>query len=73
MKGMIFAKINEGQVTEIRCPEEGCDQNLTRYQIEGVLDDEMSEKYKRFQVGMEVQEDPNRKWCPHPNCDQYVD
>ena len=29
-------------------------------------------KYKKFKDAIQINSDPNKKWCPRPDCEQFV-
>ena len=67
-------KIEESNVSRIHCFGINCDTVLTDDFIMGTIstDRNLIDKYQRFKEKASIIEDPNKKFCPVPNCDSYI-
>ena len=67
--------ITEAKVENIKCMNHECNQNITDgfilNHIQGNKD--LIEKYKKFKKRKEIINDKNKKLCPHPNCDSFLE
>ena len=58
--------------SQITCPSSDCpnlNSYLTSEQIKQLVDQSTFELYKKIKLDLEVHLDPNRVWCPRPNCE----
>ena len=67
-------QINEANVIVIKCFHNGCTKNFTDDYIISKLKNRnnLLEKYNKFKLKAEVQNDPNKKFCPEPGCESYL-
>lgn len=54
----------------MRCPH--CDQLLTPDAIREFVDPLTFTKYQNFLRNLEIQKNPNLKWCPNPKCSVVI-
>lgn len=73
VKEFINEKINNREVLELKCPEEGCDLRFAKEHISHLCDEEIFEKYIKFREDYEVSMNKKLRWCPRPNCGRYVE
>ena len=68
-------KIQENQLTSIKCLDYKCQEKPDDNFIINLLNsnNNLIEKYKRFKFNLEIINDPNKKMCPFPNCDSYLE
>ena len=68
-------KIEENKIFSIKCLEDKCEEKLTDDFIFQLLnnDENLIKKYKRYKFEYEIINDPNKKFCPFPNCDSYLE
>jgi hypothetical protein len=66
------SNIAEGKVIKIPCMMHGCDQEFTNEDVERFGSAEIYSKYLRFKDNINVDLDPNLRWCPSANCVKYV-
>ena len=64
-------KIGNAKVSKLTCMQHGCKEILNEdfilHDIEEYPD--LIQKYNRFKKKLDVLENPNKKFCPQPNCD----
>ena len=67
--------ITEAKVEKIKCIEHKCNEILPEEFILKHIekDKETVEKYNKFKKRIEIINDPNKKQCPEPNCDSYLE
>lgn len=72
--GYLEDKIKEASVVEISCFAYQCKEILSHeYIIDKIKDNqELVDKYTQFKKKKEIQNDPNKKFCPHPNCQSFL-
>ena len=65
-------KIEEG-FGSIKCMNYNCNENLSKEFIEMIIKDnnKLFEKFKKFEMKIEILNNPNKKFCPIKNCDSY--
>ena len=66
-------KINESNVRGIKCMDYKCKEIIDEKFIYSFIEKDkvLLEKYKKFKLKLEILNDSNKKFCPHPNCDSY--
>ena len=64
-------KIGNSKVSKLTCMQHGCKEMLNEDFILHHIKDypELIKKYTRFKKKLEVLENPNKKFCPQPDCD----
>ena len=68
-------KIKENKLPSIKCLNYNCKEKLNDEFIIRLLNhnNDLIRKYKRYKLELEIINDPNRKLCPYPNCDSYLE
>jgi E3 ubiquitin-protein ligase RNF144 len=67
--------IREGKGSLLSCPDGSCPDFETKVnllsprEIKLLVSHESYETYKRFRLNWMIENDPNRTWCPTPNCE----
>ena len=71
----LSVKIKENKLSSIKCLDYNCPEKLSDSFIINILkkDNELLKIYKRYKLELEVIENPNKKLCPSPNCDSYLE
>ena len=71
----LSVKINENRLPSIKCLNYNCQEKLTDEFIINLLnnDEMLIKKYKRYKLELEIIKDPNKKLCPYPNCNSYLE
>ena len=66
--------ISESKVDEIKCMNHECyDIIPEKFILKHISNDEhLLEKYKRFKKRVEIFKDKNKKICPNPDCDSFL-
>ena len=68
-------KIKENKIISIKCLDYECQEKLSDEFIINLLnnDYELIKKYKKFKFELEILNDPNKKLCPFPECNSYLE
>ena len=68
-------KILENKLTSIKCLNYECQEKPDDNFIINLLNSNIKliEKYKKFKKQIDIINDPNKKLCPFPNCDSYLE
>ena len=68
-------KIKENKIPTIACLNHKCQGKLDDEFIINLLDNnkDLIKLYKRYKLELLVKNDPNKKFCPYPNCDSYLE
>jgi len=68
-------KIQENQLTSIKCLNNECQKKLNDTFIMNLLNNnnELIKKYNKYKLEYEILNNPNKKSCPFPNCDSYLE
>ena len=71
----LSVQIKENKLSHIKCLNYECKEKLSDEFIIYLLnnDDVLIKKYKRFKLELEILNNPNKKLCPFPNCDSYLE
>ena len=71
----LSVKINENQLPSIKCLNYECKEKLSDEFIINLLnfDFNLIRKYKKYKLELEIINDPNKKMCPYPNCNSYLE
>ena len=71
----LSVKINQNKLPSIKCLEYECKEKLTDEFIINLLksDQNLIKKYKQYKLELEIITNPNKKLCPFPNCDSYLE
>ena len=66
--------IIEAKVEKLKCMEHGCNEILSEEFILKHIseNDTLIEKYKRFKKRADILKDKNKKICPNPDCDSFL-
>ena len=67
-------KITDNQVMEMTCANFKCPVKLTEQFIYSHLkgDKKLEQKYEDFKIKSSIANDPNKKFCPTPNCKSFL-
>lgn len=68
-------KIVLSNVSKIKCMDSACKQTVSEEFILSKIhnDSKLMEKYQKFKISAEIIENPNKKFCPSPNCNSYLE
>ncbi|CAD8196662.1 unnamed protein product [Paramecium octaurelia] len=66
-------RIRNAQVNNIPCPQQGCREIFQDSVVQHSVTTEMFKKFLNFKYKNEIQKDSNKKWCPVPDCQYYVE
>ena len=71
----LSTKIKENKLAFIKCMDYECSEKPDDDFIINLLNSnhELIDKYKRFKLELEIINDPNRKFCPFPNCNSFLE
>ena len=71
----LYFLINTNNLSKIKCLNYKCPCKLTEEFIINLLNSNntLIKKYKRYQSEVEIINNPNKKLCPFPNCDSYLE
>ena len=71
----LSVNIKENKISSIKCLDYNCKEKLTDEFILQLLnsDQDLIKLYKRYKLELEIINDPNKKLCPYPNCDSYLE
>ena len=66
--------ISESKVDDIKCMNHGCYEIISEdFILKHISNDEhLIEKYKKFKKREEIFKDKNKKLCPNPDCDSFL-
>ena len=69
------ALITEAKVDRIKCVEYKCKEEISEEFILNHIkqDKKLVEKYYKFKSRASILKDPNKKYCPEPDCDNYLE
>ncbi len=59
-------KIDNMRIQRLSCPH--CGDHLPDNFIKDLLDRATFNKYRQFLRNLQIQKNPNLKWCPNPKC-----
>ena len=70
----IKIKILENKVQFIKCLNYDCSEKLSNSLITELIKDNenLLSKYNEYKFRLEIINNPNKKFCPYPNCDSYL-
>ena len=68
-------KIKENKLSSIKCLDYNCKEKLDDEFIINLInsDNDLIKKYKRYKTELLIINDPNKKLCPFPDCDSYLE
>ena len=71
----LSVKIKENKLSSIKCLNYYCKEKLSDNFIINLLnsDIDLINKYKRYKLELDIIKDPNKKLCPFPNCDSFLE
>ena len=73
----LSVKIKENKLTSIffKCLKYECQEKIFDKFVLNLLwsDDDLIKKYKKYKLKLEILNNPNKKLCPFPNCDSYLE
>ncbi|CAJ0748225.1 24462_t:CDS:2 [Entrophospora sp. SA101] len=66
--------IKEGLITQVKCPEPGCQlkHTITIEEISGIVDKETSDRYSNLVEKQKLETDPSITYCPRKSCQAPV-
>eukprot|EP00743_Colponemidia_sp_Colp-15_P000142 GILK01000164.1.p1 GENE.GILK01000164.1~~GILK01000164.1.p1 ORF type:complete len:492 (-),score=63.48 GILK01000164.1:91-1485(-) len=64
----LLNKIVSGEMSSMICPDTSCREPLPSSYVEAHVSDELFQKYTRFKKNLQLEKDPNVRWCPTPDC-----
>ena len=67
-------KILENKVQFIKCLDYGCAEKISNSLIIQIIgnNEKLLSKYNEYTFRLEIINNPNKKFCPYPNCDSYL-
>jgi hypothetical protein len=67
--------ISEAKVEEIKCIDFSCKDIISEEFILNHINNDqiLKDKYKRFKTRADIIKDKNKKQCPHPDCESYLE
>ena len=68
-----MVNIKDGNVMKIPCMMMGCDKTFETEDVRKFGSKEIYEKYLTFKLNIDVDLNPNLKWCPKSGCMRYVE
>jgi E3 ubiquitin-protein ligase RNF144 len=66
------SNITEGKVVNIPCMMHGCSEEFEDEDVERFAEQALYVKYRKFRTAIDVDLDPNKRWCPKNGCDGFV-
>ena len=71
----LSVKIKENKLPSIKCLDYNCQEKLSDEFIINILNNDINliKIYKRYKLELEIINNPNKKLCPYPNCDSYLE
>ena len=71
----LSSRITEAKVANIKCFAYKCETDLTEEFINSKIskDDKIVQKFKEFTFKNEIMHSSNKKFCPFPGCDSYIE
>lgn len=70
---MVVQKINEGQVSQLRCAESSCNKMMNDFDIKHLnFDKELLQKYEKLSLDNAIAQMDDMGWCPLPTCSQLA-
>ena len=67
--------ISEAKVEEIKCVEHKCKEIISEeFILKHIKNDKkLVEKYEKFKIRANILKDPNKRQCPEPDCDSFLE
>lgn len=71
----LSSRITEAKVANIKCFAYKCETDLTEEFINSKIskDDKIVQKFKEFTFKNEIMRSSNKKFCPFPGCDSFIE
>ena len=68
------AKILENKLNFIKCLDYECDERIPDDMIINIIskNEKLLEKYNLYSLKLEIINNPNKKFCPYPNCNSFL-
>ncbi|KAK4685464.1 ariadne-1, partial [Tremellales sp. Uapishka_1] len=63
----------EGESGKIQCMESGCQRIVREEVVDGIVNQDVSQRYHELLNTAFVADSPNLRWCPHPSCEYAVE
>jgi len=69
LAGWVSSRIQEAEVSTIKCPERTCQQRINYQEIHLIVKDaETMRKYEDFTLQQALEKMTDIRWCPKPSC-----
>ena len=72
MGDYLKSKIEDGKVLKIACMHYKCPKEFTQEDVQQFGSGEIYNKFLKFKENINVELDPNLRWCPKNGCINYV-
>eukprot|EP00826_Nyctotherus_ovalis_P041543 TRINITY_DN4201_c0_g1_i10.p1 TRINITY_DN4201_c0_g1~~TRINITY_DN4201_c0_g1_i10.p1 ORF type:complete len:440 (-),score=43.69 TRINITY_DN4201_c0_g1_i10:18-1337(-) len=72
IKGFLEVKIENRELLELKCPEEGCKKRFGKNEIEMLCATGVYQKYLDFKLDHDISLNDKIKWCPASGCGRYI-
>ena len=71
----LSVKIKENKISSLKCLDYNCKEKLDDNFIINLLNNDANliNNYIKYKLELLILNDPNKKLCPHPNCDSYLE
>ena len=71
----LSVKIKENKLPTIKCLDYNCKEKLPDQFVLNILSSDINliKKYKRYKLELEIINSNNKKLCPYPNCDSFLE
>ncbi|CAD8212600.1 unnamed protein product [Paramecium octaurelia] len=66
-------KIKVAKINNITCLQEGCTIIFSEDIIKQLVSEQKFQQYLVFKRKYEIENDPNKKWCPAQGCDRFIE
>ncbi|CAD8185400.1 unnamed protein product [Paramecium octaurelia] len=66
-------RIKIAKIHNIPCLQEGCNVIFSEDVIKSIVSEQKFQLYLVFKRKYEIENDPNKKWCPAKGCDRYIE
>ncbi|CAD8110795.1 unnamed protein product [Paramecium primaurelia] len=66
-------KIKIAKINNILCLQEGCKVIFSEDIIKQIVNEQRFQQYLVFKRKYEIENDPNKKWCPAIGCDRFIE
>ncbi|CAD8101018.1 unnamed protein product [Paramecium primaurelia] len=66
-------RIKIAKINNIPCLQEGCSAIFSENIIKSLVSEQKFQQYLIFKRKYEIENDPNKKWCPAKGCDRFIE